>query len=291
MKPNVIFFIGFALVLTTSPLAWGGNWEITSDENLTLTQQSYSDNWAGTEAGSISWVLSSHSTAASRLSDKLHLKSTMKLEYGQTHSQDAETRAWARPVNSSDLIDFETVLRLTLDWLVDPYVSGRFESAFTDERDPTETRFLNPIRLTESVGVARTIIEDEKRIWSMRFGGAVRQSIDTAVLNADTDEYETYTVTDSGAEFVTEFFTPLAEERLTFTSRFSVFAALHNSESDTFENDDWKSPDMEWDNTFTAGITDFLTVNLSLDALYDREVDPDPRFRQTLSLGLTYRLM
>ena len=83
----------------------------------------------------------------------------------------------------------------------------------------------------------------------------------------------------------------LAEERITLTSRFSVFAALHNSESDTFENDDWRSPDAEWKNTFTASIVDFLIVNLSLDALYDREVDSDPRFRQTLSLGLTYRLL
>jgi len=291
MKPRAIFLVGLALALTTSSLAWGADWEVTSDENLTLTQQSYSDNWAGTEVGSISWVLSSNSTAASRLSDKLHSKSTLKLEYGQTHAQDGKTRDWVKPVNSTDLIDFETVLRLTLDWLVDPYVSGRFESAFTDERDPAETRFLNPIRLTESVGVARTLIENEKRTWSMRLGGAVRQSIDAAVLNADTDEYETETVTDSGAEFVTEFSTPLAEERITFTSRFSVFAALYNSESEAFENDDWRSPDAEWDNTFTAGITDFLTVNLCLDALYDREVDPDPRFRQTLSLGLTYKLM
>ncbi len=291
MKHTITIFMGFALVLIASPLAWGADWEIMSDGNLTLTQQSYSSNWAGKEVGSISWTLSSNSTAASQLSDKLHSKNTLRLEYGQTHAQDAETRTWIRPTNSTDLVDFETVLRLTLGWLVDPYVSGRFESAFTDERDPAEMRYLNPMRLTESVGVARTFIEEEKRTWSMRVGGAVRQNIDGAVYNTDTDEYETKTVTDSGAEFVTEFFTPLAEEQITFTSRFSVFAALHNSESDAFENDDWRSPDAEWKNTFTAGIADFLTVNLSLDALYDREIDPDPRFRQTLSLGLTYRLL
>lgn len=291
MKECATIIMGLALVLIASSLAWGAQWEITSDANLTLTQQSYSDNWAGKEVGSISWALVSNSTAASQLSGKVHSKSTLKLEYGQTHAQDAETRTWERPANSTDLIDFETVFRMTLGGAIDPYVSGRFESAFTDERDPAEVRYLNPIRLTESIGVARTLIEEEKRTWSVRLGGAVRQNIDGAVYDEGADEYKSETITESGAEFVTELFTPLAEEQITLTSRFSVFAALHNSESDAFENDDWRSPDAEWKNTLTASIADFLTVNLSLDALYDREVDSDPRFRQTLSLGLTYRLL
>ena len=291
MKQRATIVMGLALLLIASSLAWGAQWEITSDENLTLTQQSYSNNWAGKEVGSISWTLVSNSTAGSQLSDKVHSKSTLKIEYGQTHAQDAETGTWISPINSTDLIDFETVFRMTLGGAVDPYVSGRFESAFTDERDPAEMRYLNPIRLTESIGVARMLIEEEKRTWSVRLGGAVRQSIDGAVYDEGTGGYGSETISESGAEFVTEFFTPLAEEQITLTSRFSIFAALHNSESDAFENDDWRSPDAEWKNTLTASIVDFLTVNLSLDALYDREVDSDPRFRQTLSLGFTYRLL
>ena len=91
MKQRATIVMGLALVLIASSLAWGAQWEITSDENLTLTQQSYSNNWAGKEVGSISWTLVSNSTAGSQLSDKVHSKSTLKIEYGQTHAQDAET--------------------------------------------------------------------------------------------------------------------------------------------------------------------------------------------------------
>jgi hypothetical protein len=77
--------------------------------------------------------------------------------------------------------------------------------------------------------------------------------------------------------------------------------------------DFWRSPDVNWQNTFTAQITKYLSVNLYLQFLYDRfdqatkivNSDPttqadldlalagvreDPQFKQTLALGITYRL-
>ncbi|MCK4512255.1 DUF3078 domain-containing protein, partial [bacterium] len=157
-------------------------WQIASDINLTLTQNAYTDNWDGGETGALSWALNSNTLAESQLTDTVNNKNTLKLSFGQTHSQDRETRAWAKPSTTTDLIDLESVLRLTYGWSVDPFVSGRVESRFLDTRDQAKKRTLNPTTFTESVGVARVFIKEESREWTTRLGGAVRQHLDRDAL-------------------------------------------------------------------------------------------------------------
>lgn len=278
------------LVAALAALPAAAEWTVTSENNLTLTQYAYSDNWDGSEAGALSWAASSNTVAESQLTELLNSRNTLKLEFGQTHNQDGETHEWAKPVNSTDKIDFETVWRFTLHRFVDPFVSGRLESQFTDERDPDETRYLNPMILTESAGVARMLIDEEPRVWSMRLGAALRQRLDSGVPTGEDGGFKSETTVDSGLEFVSEFTTPLADEKLTFSSKLTAYQALYYSDADDTEGDDWKSPDVEWENRLSAGITDFLMVNLNLDAYYDKEIDEDPRLKQTLSLGFTWSI-
>ena len=147
-----------------------GTWSISSELNVTLTQNAYSDNWDGSELGSISWVSGWNTLAESQLSPTFHTSNTAKLSFGQTHSQisttDSEgaiTKRWQRPVKSTDQVDLESVLRLTFGWVVDPFAGLRLESHFLDESDPSKSRSLNPILLTESFGVARVFMKDEER--------------------------------------------------------------------------------------------------------------------------------
>lgn len=272
-----------------------GEWVVSSEKNITLTQNAYSDNWAGSEAGALSWALNSNSLAESQLNPSLHSKTTLKLAFGQTHSQDRETKDWARPVKSTDQVDLESVLRLTRGWVVDPFVGGRVETQFLDERDPDENRYLNPALFTESFGVAHTFFKEDSREWSARLGGAVRQHLDRDLLSEDGGERETVTTSDGGVEFVSEFRTPMADGKITLASDLTVFQALFNSEESDLEGlpgaDDWKSPDVNFENTFTASITSYLMVNLYVQLLYDKEIDDDVRLKETLSLGFTFRLI
>ena len=75
--------------------------------DLTATQTAYSDSWTGGEAGSINWVSNLNGSAEKQLSPKLNFKSTLKMSFGQTHSQDQETKNWSKPTKSTDLIDWE----------------------------------------------------------------------------------------------------------------------------------------------------------------------------------------
>ncbi|MCU0640375.1 MAG: hypothetical protein MUF59_11000, partial [Candidatus Krumholzibacteria bacterium] len=51
-------------------------WKLSVDANLTFTQNNYSDNWAGGEAGTLAWVFNSNSLAEKQLSTKLFNKNT-----------------------------------------------------------------------------------------------------------------------------------------------------------------------------------------------------------------------
>lgn len=270
-------------------------WQVASDINLTLTQNAYSDNWDGGETGALSWALNANALAESQLTDVLNSKNTLKLSFGQTHSQDKETKKWAEPSTTTDLIDFESVLRFSYGWFVDPFVAGRVESRFLDTRDPAKKRTLNPMTLTESCGVARVFIKEEDREWTTRLGGAIRQHINRDTLPEGGTVRETISTNDGGLEFVSEFRTPLADDAITLTSDLTIYKALYYSESDALEGlpgaDDWNSPDVNWENTFSAGITDYIVVNLYLQLLYDKQIDEDVRLKETLSLGFTFRLL
>ena len=57
------------------------------------------------------------------------------------------------------------------------------------------------------------------------------------------------------------------------------------------EEDYWKSPDIEWENIFSASIIEYVMVNLYTQFLYDKEIDRAGRFKQILSLGVMYDLL
>jgi len=76
---TITLFLVVASPVMTEP------WSLSADVNLTLTQNAYSDNWVGGEAGAISWTFNSNSLAEKQLHEKVHSKNTLKLSFGQTH--------------------------------------------------------------------------------------------------------------------------------------------------------------------------------------------------------------
>ena len=290
---QIMVVVAVAVMLLASTGLAGEPWKIDLENNATLTQNVYSDNWVGGEASALSWVFNSNSIAEKQLRARIHNKNTLKLSFGQTHNQDVETKKWTSPVKSTDLIDFESVFRITIDSFVDPFIAGRVETQFLDASDPEKNRYINPVKITESIGAARVFIKTEKREWTARFGAATRQFINRDVLDPLSGERETFSSNDFGLEFVNDFKTPLAGDRITYTSKLTVYEALFYSEEDALKGqpgeDYWKSPDVNWENIFTAGITKYLMVNLYVQLLYDKQIDLGGRLKQTMSLGLTYK--
>jgi hypothetical protein len=294
MKRYVLaFVIPSWFLFIAADLVVADPWKKNMDLNLTVTQNTYSDNWTGGEAGNVSWVANGNSGFEKKLSEKLNSKTTVKLAFGQTHSQDQKSKNWAKPVKSTDLIDIETLARLTLKVWVDPYLAFRFESQFLDASYPELKRYINPKKLTESGGVSRQFYKTEKDEILSRLGFALRQIITEDIVDTTLRTTKFNSTTDGGIESVTDVKFTLSD-KISYTSKLSLYKALFYSKSDelkgTPRENYWKEPDVNWENTVSVSVAKYVTVSLYAQLLYDKEIDKGGRFKETLSLGLTYKL-
>jgi hypothetical protein len=275
---KLLGFTCLIVLLAVSTLS-AEEWNLGADFSLNLTQNSYSDNWAGDEKSSISWTAVGNFNGEKQLHDKMHWSNKLQLFYGQTHIQDVDDagdKYWKKPEESTDKVDFESIMRFTLETYIDPYVSGRLETQFTDAED----NMFNPKTLTEAAGIARQFIKNDNTELMSRLGFAFRQTI-----NKDTDN-----TNDGGVEFITDFNHDF-NERMSYTTTLRVFKAVFYSESDNVDNDDWKAPDMDWEHTLSMSVVKYLSVKMYMQLLYDKQIDTDVRFKETLGLGFTYKLM
>jgi hypothetical protein len=267
-------------------------WKLDINTNLTMTLNTYSKNWIGGEVKSFTWAGNATASAEKQFSPKLNNKNVLKLAFGQTKAEDKGTKSgWAAPQKSTDLIDFETVLKFTLGGFVDPFISGHAVSQFVDGSDAAALHYGNPVTITEALGAQRAIVKNDLVGWDARLGAGARQLVDRYKLDATTGTRESDVTNDGGLEFVTNFKAVNKEKWLSFETKFSLFEALFNSKSKDLTGDaatDWRYPDINWENQLTISVAKYIMIGGYLQLLYDRDLHKNARFKETLSVGLTY---
>ena len=292
------------LLLSVSAMASDSTtvgWQKSLTIDFTTTQTGYSNSWVGGEAGSINWVSNLNSSAEKHLSPKFKFKSTLKLSFGQTSTQDAETKDWSKAKKSTDLIDFENVGDFTLGGFVDPYVAFRVESQFFDARKDDHKLYFSPLKFTESAGILKHLLNEDKRKLQSRLGLAVRQTmktdIDSVEIGVGMYDYlgtVDSTLTDGGLELVTDAEFQI-NEKLKYTGKLGLFKAFFFSESDAVKGtqyeDDWKAIDVSWENIVSAQITKIVTVNLYTQFLYDKQISKKGRFKETVAIGFVFKML
>jgi len=290
MKKGLILLA--ALLFTSSGL-YAEPWEKTLTFDLKLTQTAYSDSWTGGEAGNISWVSTLNGIFVKQITETINNRTTLKLAFGQTHIQDAETKEWDKPEKSTDQIDIENLSRLTFGGYVDPYFAVRLETQFLDASVDSIKRYFNPLLLTESVGASRMFYKRDKDEILSRLGFAVKQTINNIIVDTAASEKDWNTRTDAGFESVTDVIYSFSES-LGYIGKLTLYKALFFSEKDevegTPEEDYWKAVDVNWENTISASVIKYVTVSLYVQFLYDKQIEKKGRFKQTLGLGLTYKM-
>ncbi len=269
-------------------------WKKSLTFDLTTAQTAYSDSWVGGEAGSFNWVSNLNGTGERQLSTKINYSTILKLSFGQTYTQDEETKDWSKAKKSTDLIDWDNMFRFTFGGFVDPYAAFRLESQFyTHHVTPTlyERVLFRPTKFTESAGIAKRLFtgQNTENI-TTRLGLAVREVLKTEI-NANTVLNSTYT--DGGLESVTDLNLMLSKQ-VGYVGKLSLFKALFFSEKDKVEGtefeDDWKAIDVNFENQFNVQVTKVVTVKLYTQVLYDKQVSKKGRFKETLGLGLAYKI-
>ncbi|UCD17033.1 MAG: DUF3078 domain-containing protein [Candidatus Zixiibacteriota bacterium] len=272
-------------------------WKKSLIIDVTTTQTAYSDSWTGGEAGAVNWVGNLNGAAERHLSPWFHLRSTLKLSFGQTITQspdkDNKSKSWSKPKKSTDLIDFENVGRFTAKKFIDPYVAFRFESQFLDASFEPKNRFLTPIKLTESAGIIRRFYERDNDLITSRLGLAIRQMLKNVIIDSVALITEDSTLADGGLESVTDV-SYRFNERLQYTGKLTLFKAFFFSGKDEVKGtkfeDDWRAVDINWENIVAASISRVVTVNFYTQLLYDKQVSKRGRFKETLAIGFVFKM-
>lgn len=335
---GVLALLGGPFVAKASDPAPPGPWNLGAGVSLNLSQSSFSDNWAGGDKGVINWVLNADLDAKRQFSETFHWSNQLQLTYGQTSTQNDDPdggRTWSRPDKTTDLILFESVGRWTLRRWVDPYLALRVDSQFADESDPLGALLFNPVKVAETTGFARPFVSEEDREVISRLGFGFRQTYARSFTDAAGESTESFLTNDGGLEFQTDAKLPMADGRVQYTGKLQVFWPLFFDGSSDLEDldtlalaadptheevaDFWKTPDVNWQNTFTSEVTSWLNVNLYVQWVYDKYdattkldlagADTDPailaaairaanssirksgQFKQTLGIGLSYRFL
>lgn len=286
-----------SLLLTSTAMAAEDSvyvgWKKSLNFDLTTNQTAYSDSWVGSEVGSINWVSNLNGSASRYLKEWFELRSTLRMSFGQTVTQDEETRDWGKAKKSTDLIDFENVGLFDMDAYVEPYAAFRLESQFYDGRFLTERFYFSPLKLTESAGIARKLYAKKEDLVMSRLGLALRQIFKSAQDSTTLVTVDS-TLTDGGIESVTDANFNL-HENAKLTSKLSLYKAFFFSKSDEVKGtefeDYWKAVDVNWENTLNASVTKILTVSLYTQLLYDKEVSKRGRIKQTVSIGIVVKLI
>ncbi|MDG5814843.1 hypothetical protein QA601_07135 [Chitinispirillales bacterium ANBcel5] len=288
--------IPFSVILFLFSLSYAQeNWLLSSEFSLSATFNSNSQNWNSRDAGSVVWIGRLDNTIEKQLSSKIHSENTIRLGFGQTMVKSKDDQSWSSPQISTDLLDIQSILKYSVNGIIDPFTSFRATSQFYDERDENNIRFLNPLTLTQSFGMSRDIIKSPSLFWRMRLGGAFRTKFDRDTLEYISqgnqripgDSYQTSIITDGGTELVSEF-RFRHDELLTLSAKLVLYEALMRSGE--LNNNYWRYPEISWENNVRLWLTENITFNYLMQVLYDREVHKKPRFRQIFSAGVTFSL-
>ncbi|MFP4165003.1 MAG: hypothetical protein ACLFVE_13570 [Chitinispirillaceae bacterium] len=110
--PCVLFLIAVMNVSAqdTAEIDSAKKWKVNVLSNLTLTLNTFSDNWDGDEYSSFSWSAKFNGSAKRAPTSWLSNKNTLKLAFGQTAVQREDTtgeKEWQSLKKSIDQIEFD----------------------------------------------------------------------------------------------------------------------------------------------------------------------------------------
>lgn len=193
------------------------------------------------------------------------------------------------------------------------------------------TLSLNPMKFKESGGIAKKFIDEEERALLSRLGFTFRENRRRLFDNPAPDKSTSSKMTtDGGIELIADYNSKVLKKRVTWTSKFTAYKPFFYSDKDKFDGltsanletaglasdvaDYPMAIDLDWENIFTTQITKIISVNLYIRWIYDKYDNSVPpkvdangdltnagevkaairkagQFKQTMSIGLTYRLL
>jgi hypothetical protein len=281
---------GFVCFFLFSSIEAESSLQYSINADLTLSLNTFSNNWAGNTTGMMIWNSNLNPVLNYQIFDWLNFNNSFYFEFGQTWLQDKTIQSWSAPQKSADNINLQSTFTFLTKPIINPYISLNLQTQFFDDRYPGFTGYLNPGELTESFGISQDILKKGSDCWNLHLGGASRQSLDNNFFEYDTTGIMTgphSSVTfDAGVEFGSEF-NFQSNNWLKIHSKVGIFQSIANSESEGNSSLYWWYPDITWESTIKLNLTKYLVLSYNLQIDYDRDLDKSPRFKQVLGAGFS----
>ena len=254
-------------------------WKNQVISDLNFTQNQFTD-WAQGGEDSWSWAMNI-SAKFENDQEKFNWANSGKFAFGQA------SIAGNDPRKAADEIKLESVYTYKLGNEINPYAAATMQTQLTeglvytdasDNKGTAVSNFFDPGYFTESIGGEYKPNDTFKT----RAGIAAKQTI--AADYAYADDPETAKTEDFkneiGAESVTDLNFKVSEQIL-YESKLELFSNFESSDE----------IDVNWDNTFSAKVSEIIKVSLNVRLLYDKDIFYKRQLKQTLAVGLSYTFL
>ncbi len=252
-------------------------WIYSAVAGININQIAMS-NWAPGGDNAISWTFVSNAKADYKFLPWI-IKNTFKLQYGRTKLGGNDYRT-----NDNEVF-LENVLSYNVGWVVDPFLSNSVRTyvstGYDYQKEPfiKTADFFDPGYITQSIGFTY----NKSKAITSRIGLGFQETI-TSLYRQYSDDPETiYELEsfklDTGIESVTNSEITL-DENLLFTIMLRLFSRFD-------QLDVW---DVRWDNTITAKVNKYISVNIYVLTVYEKKQSPKTQLKEALQLGITYTI-
>lgn len=279
-----------------------GVWSTDVSGKLSGSQAAYS-NWQEGGVNSLAFTTSLDGLAERRGRHWIH-RHQARLAFGilrQDFDQDDESEVR----KADDLIRLESALRYQGDGffrIFNPTIAGNIRTQFAKgfafpgqdnpypDDDPRggeiadgETRlvsqFLAPAFITESIGLT---YEPAKWV-QMRLGAASKQTVvlkDQLKVLYDVEPDRAARV-EAGAEYALDVNRRITDD-IRYKSNLNAFFSFNQTED---------PPDVLWTNVLQLSVNDYISTELEVTLLYDKNVDDSIQLKEVLSVGVSFDVL
>ena len=165
----------------------------------------------------------------------------------------------------------------------EPYAGLRFESQFTksytyddDDVKTAVSCFMDPAYFTQMLGVA--YVPNDNFRQSLAFANRLTISEGYGYADdKDTKKFEKYK-DEPGLESVTEYKAALSS-LASFRTRLWAFVNFHGVDE----------IDGKWENYLDVTIAPLIVLSVGVEVAYDKDIDEDSQYHDSVNLGITWR--
>ena len=265
----------------------GGNSGIANEQtkvkkrfvsSLNVSQVQYED-WAAGGENALSYVVTLDGRVE-RNNSHCNWDISGKFVFGQTKQQGTEIR------NSVDRIESDVAMTYKLSNGINPFVGMGLDTQFTTGYDYRQkpklakSDFADPLYLNQSVGASYKYGSKFSTRLGFAFKETITQNHRIYSDNPKTPDIKEWKKVKTGIQSQTRLSCKIGQN-LSFESKLRCFS--------TFEHID--VVDVKWDHSWTAKVAKYVSVNLNILVIYDKDVTLQTQIKESLAIGLTYTFL